>query len=219
MTDIFIFRELVKVILFILLCQIWSKNSSPVNQRVKLHTCNYDCVKLHTRNHLIKVRINVKLTYKVHIYFLKNSKRGNIKQNFKYTRISTFRLNKLTGRANRWWLTGSTPNGYGPVVLSKWSAGFIVQLVSFCSVRKLPIKCKVNRSADCYKGVILHHMQHNQLQNLLIAGMPTRSKDVDRFRETIIVDKSCVDREEPHHSDDVATPNKHAHYLKTSHFN
>lgn len=70
-----------------------------------------------------------------------------------------------------------------------------------------------------YKGVKLHHMQHNQLQNLLIAGMPTRSKDVDRFRETIIVDKSCVDREEPHHSDDVATPNKHAHYLKTSHFN
>lgn len=149
MTDIFIFRELVKVILFILLCQIWSINSSPVNQRVKLHTCNYDCAKLHTHNHLIKVRINVKLTYKVHIYFLKNSKRGNIKQNFKYTRISTFRLNKLTVRANRWWLTGSTPNGYGPVVLSKWSAGFIVQLVSFCSVRKLPIKCKVNRSADC----------------------------------------------------------------------
>lgn len=149
MTDIFIFRELVKVILFILLCQIWSKNSSSVNQGVKLHTCNYDCAKLHTHNHLIKVRINVKLTYKVHIYFLKNSKRGNIKQNFKYTRISTFRLNKLTGRANRWWLTGSTPNGYGPVVLSKWSAGFIVQLVSFCSVRKLPIKCKVNRSADC----------------------------------------------------------------------
>lgn len=107
MTDIFIFRELVKVILFILLCQIWSKNSSPVNQGVKLHTCNYDCAKLHTHNHLIKVRINVKLTYKVHIYFLKNSKRGNIKQNFKYTRISMFNRESqqvMTYRINSKWI-------------------------------------------------------------------------------------------------------------------
>lgn len=49
--------------------------------------------------------------------------------------------------------------------------------------------------------------------------MLIRFKDVDRFREIIIVDKFCVDREEIYYSDDVAIFNKYVYYLKILYFN
>lgn len=119
-------------------------------------------------------------------------------------------------------LTGSMPNGYGPLKTpltlgSNVSKAFVWRVL-FLQCKKQVEKQRLKHhrhTENMFLSVCVCFTDNSR--PLLICehslDAPARSKYVERLGETVVVNQPGVDREEPHHQDDVTSVEERRPYL------